>query len=226
MLKSGASAANELLEGLTRDDYRRVFPDLTKVDLSFADVLSQPNATAKHVYFPTAGLIGIHSDTISRASLVLVGREGMVGYAVATGVAVPQALVMVQGAGTAMRMDAQRFRVLADRSASLQQYIHRYTYSLLKRASQMAVCNSFHSVEARLARCLLESGDQARSDEIRITQQALAHMIGARRSGVSIAATSMRRRHLIEYARGRLRIVDRRALKRLACACYGQASKH
>ena len=209
-----------MLADLSRDDYRRIRPHLTSVALSFADVLGEPDARIKHVYFPTSGLIAVLTATAGGMSLALVGKEGMVGSSVGAGVGAPLSLILVQGDGTAMRMDAGRFDAFAERSVSLQRQIHRYTCGLLKRALQVAVCNGFHGVEARLARCLLEASDQVKSDEIRITQQSLAYIMSAHRSGVSIAATSMRRAKLIEYARGRLRIINRKGLARLACACY------
>ena len=222
MRKSYGPAANELLDEMSRDDYRRASPYLIPVDLAFADVLVERNAPSPHVYFPTSGVIGIDTLTVSGASLLLIGKEGMVGSSIAAGIREPPALIVVQREGVAMRMESRRFRILADDSVSLQRQLHRYTWGLLKRALQMAVCNSYHSVESRLARCLLEASEQAKTHEIRITQQSLALMIGARRIGVNAAATSMRERKMIDYARGRVRIVNRKPLERLACACYAR----
>lgn len=219
-------AANELLGDLSQADYRQVRPYLTAINLSFADVLGKRNITAEHVYFPTSGLISIHTITVGRVSVALVGHEGMTGSAVAAGIEAPRALIVVQGEGVALRMDARRFQILAYQSISLQRHVHRYTHHLLRHASRMAVCNSYHSVETRLARCLLEASDQGGSNEIRITQQLLAYMIAARRPGVSVAAASMRRRKLIDYTRGRLVIISRKGLKRLTCGCYESVTKH
>ena len=225
MPKPASRAANQLLEELSHADYGQMFPQLSAVVLSFADVLAEPDATARYVYFPMSGLVAIHTATIGRPSLALVGSEGMIGSSLAAGVAAPFALVVVQGPGTAMRMDARRFRVLADRSTSLQRQMHRYTLRLLGRTSQMAVCNGVHAAEARLARSLLEASDRAHSEKVRITQQQFAYLIGARRGAVSIAATSLRRRGLITYSRGRVRIVDRKVLNGVACACYDNATE-
>jgi CRP-like cAMP-binding protein len=217
---SNGRAANRLLTGLSLADYLRVFPHLESIVLSFAEVLSGRDAIVSHVYFPTSGLIAIYTPTVGRASLAVVGAEGMVGYSFAAGVAASDAVVIVQGAGAAMRMSARRFRLLAERSPTLQRHMHRYTLSLLRRASQIAVCNGVHRTEERLARCLLEASDSAGTADLRVTQEQLAGLIAARRTGVTIAAASMRRSQLIDYTRGRLRITDRKGLRKVACACY------
>lgn len=213
-------AANRLLADLSRADYHRVSPHLESIALSFADVLSQRDGIVGHVYFPTSGLIAVYTPTVGRASLAVVGAEGMVGHSLAAGILASDALVVVQGAGAAMRIDARRFRLLAERSPTLQRQMHRYTLRLLRRESQIAVCNGLHRIEERLARCLLEASDRAGTRDLTVTQQQLACLIGSRRTSVSIVATSMRRRRLISYARGRLRIADRKGLRKLACACY------
>jgi CRP-like cAMP-binding protein len=218
--KFSGRAANRLLADLSHADYRKVFPHLESITLSFDDVLAERNALVSHVYFPTSGLIALRTPTIGRPTLSVIGSEGMVGCSVAAGFVTSEALVVVQGEGAAMRVNASRFRWLVERSPTLQRQMHRYTVDLLRRASQTVVCNGVHRTEARLARCLLETSDRAGSRDLRVTQQQLAYLIGARRTSVSIFATSMRRRWLISYARGRLRITDRKGLRQLACACY------
>lgn len=220
MKKSSSCAANRLLADLSHADYRKVSPHLESIALSFADVLTERNALVSHVYFPTSGLIALRTPTIGRPTLTVIGSEGVVGSSVAAGVATSEALVVVQGAGAAMRLNARRFRLLVERSPTLQRQMHRYTVDLLRRASQTAVCNHVHRTEARLARCLLETSDRAGTRDLRVTQEQLGHLIGARRTSVSIVATSMRRRRLIRYVRGRLQITDRKGLRQLACACY------
>ena len=220
MKRSNGRAANRLLADLSVADYRKVSPHLESITLSFADVLAKRNARVRHVYFPTSGLIALRTATIGRPSLAVIGSEGMVGSSVAAGVAMSEALVVVQSEGAAMRVNAGRFRLLVERSPTLQRQVHRYTIDLLRRASQNVVCNDVHRTEARLARCLLETSDQAGTRDLRVTQEQLAYLIGARRTSVSSFATSMRHRRLISYARGHLRITDRKGLRQLACACY------
>jgi CRP-like cAMP-binding protein len=219
-MDAGACATNELLADMSREDYRRVRPNLLRVELTLADVLVRQDMTSQHVFFPISGLIAVHVAMANRLSVGLVGKEGMIGAQLATGIRAPPALIMVQQTGAAMRMSASQFRRLADASVSLQRQMHGYTYRLLQSASRMVACNGFHDLGARLARCLLDASDKAHSQELHLTQSLLADMIGAQRSGVNAAATSLRRRKLIAYTRGRIRIVNRAALIRCACPCY------
>jgi CRP-like cAMP-binding protein len=140
---------------------------------------------------------------------------------IAAGVNTPYARIAVQGSGSAMRIAAQKFRMLADQSSSLQLHMHRHTCRLLKHSAQTSRCNGLHPVEARLARCLLETSDRAGSRELRVTHELLAASMAARRSNVTVAANALRSRKLIEYTRARLRIIDRKGLVKAACGCYG-----
>jgi CRP-like cAMP-binding protein len=219
-MAGAARAANALLKDMARPDYLRVFPHLVRVDLSFAQVLADPARSPKYVYFPISGLIAVHTPVVNGVSTGLVGNEGMVGALVSATSRDLHDLAVVHGEGTSMRIESRRLRQVSDISVSLQRQMHRYTWKLLQSASQQVLCTGLHALEARLVRCLLEASDRAHSEELRLTQQFLAQMIGAERSGVSVAASSLRRRNLIEYARGRLRIVDRVALRGAACSCY------
>lgn len=215
------SSKNRLLRGLSREDYRSIAPYLKHVSLSLDNVLVERNMANNYVYFPLAGLISVHRVFSDHASLDTVGKEGMVGIFVAAGVKAPHARIAVQGSGSAMRVAAKQFRVLAYRSGSLQRHMHRYTCQLLQRAAQTSQCNGLHVVEARLARCLLETSDRGGSRELRMTHELLAVAMGARRTNVTVAANALRSRKLIDYTRARLRIIDRPGLIKAACACYG-----
>jgi CRP-like cAMP-binding protein len=126
----------------------------------------------------------------------------------------------VQGAGQALRMAAAPFRKEFDRNPPLQQALYRYTYALMAQISQTAACNRFHESQARLSRWLLMTSDRVGTDEFALTQDFLAHMLGLRRVGVTEAASDLKRRQLIDYTRGRLRILDRKGLQRASCSCY------
>jgi CRP-like cAMP-binding protein len=145
----------------------------------------------------------------------------MVGIFIAAGVKAPQARIAVQGSGSAMRVAATQFRTLANRSGSLQRHMHRYTCLMLKHSAQTSRCNGLHTVEARLARCLLETSDRGGSREMRVTHELLAAAIAARRSNVTVAANELRFRNLIDYTRAHLTIIDRTGLIKAACGCYG-----
>ena len=221
MAATSAGLQNRLLRELPREDYRSLAPHLKHVALSLHDVLVERNKANHHVYFPLAGLIGVHTIFADHVSLDMVGKEGMVGVFIAAGVKAPHARVAVQGSGSAMRVAAKQFRILANRSGSLQRHMHRYTCLMLKHSAQTSRCNGLHTVQSRLARCLLEMSDRGGSRELRVTHELLAAAIAARRSNVTVAANELRFRSLIDYTRARLIIIDRKGLIKAACSCYG-----
>jgi CRP-like cAMP-binding protein len=144
----------------------------------------------------------------------------MVGISLALGMGVSSVRALVQGTGTAMRMNAERFHKEFRRCVPLQGEVYRFTHAKLAQARQNAACNRFHRVEARLARWLLMTRDRVRSDQFLLTQAFLADMLGVRRVGVSMAAGALQRRKLIDYSRGNIRILDRKGLKAASCECY------
>jgi CRP-like cAMP-binding protein len=221
MATPSAGSQNRLLRELSRDDYRSLSPHLKHVPLSLDDVLVERNKANNHVYFPLAGMISVHTIFADHVSLDMVGKEGIVGVFIAAGVKAPHARIAVQGSGSAMRVAAKQFRILAHRSSSLQRQMHRYTYQLLKRSAQTSRCNGLHTVEARLARCLLETSERGGSHELRVTHELLAAAMGARRTNVTVAANALRFRGRIDYTRARLKIIDRKGLIKAACGCYG-----
>jgi CRP-like cAMP-binding protein len=221
MAATSPGSQNQLLRELSREDYRSLVPHLKHIALSLDDVLVERNKANHHVYFPLAGLIAVHTIFADHVSFDMVGKEGMVGVFIAAGVRAPRARIAVQGSGSAMRVAAQQFRTLANRSRSLQRHMHRYTCLMLKHSAQTSRCNGLHTVEARLARCLLETSDRGGSRELRVTHELLAAAIAARRSNVTVAANELRFRNLIDYTRGRLIIIDRQGLIKAACGCYG-----
>ncbi len=210
---------------MSREDYRSLAPHLKHVTLSLDKVLVERNKANNYVYFPLAGLISVHTIFADRVSFDMVGKDGMVGVFVAAGVDTPRALISIQGSGSAaMRVPSRQFRALAKRSGTLQRQMHRYTCLLLKRLAQTSRCNGLHTVEARLARWLLETSDRAGTQELRVTHEHLANAMAARRANVTVAANALRSLNLIAYTRARLRIVDRKGLVKAACACYRSAA--
>ena len=215
-------AANSLLGALPRKDYLRVLAGLEPVELNFGEVLYEPGQAIRHVYFPNDSLVSLLTVVDGHMALEvgLVGREGMVGIPLALGVDVTSVRALVQGSGTAMRMEAARFRRELAHSAPLQVELLRYAHVLMAQVTQTAACNRFHVVGARLARWLLMTSDRVRSEQFRLTQEFLAHMLGVRRVGVTQAAGALQRRKLISYSRGRIRILDRPGLEAASCHCY------
>ena len=214
--------ANSLLAALPRKDYLRLLAGLEPVALTFGEVLYEPGQPIRHVYFPNDSLVSLLTLADGHLALEvgLVGREGMVGIPLALGIGVSPVRALVQGAGTAMRMESGRFRTEFRHSPPLQRELHRYTHVLMAQISQTAACNRFHVVEARLARWLLMTRDRVRSNQFRLTQEFLAHMLGVRRVGVTKAAGALQRRHLISYSRGNIRILDLKGLEAASCRCY------
>jgi CRP-like cAMP-binding protein len=192
------------------------------VGLAFGQVLFEPGRMIRHVYFPLDCLVSLLTAVDRRRTLEvgMVGNEGMAGMPFILGVGVSGVRALVQGAGAALRMAAGPFRVEFDRMPALQQALYRYTYALMAQVSQTAACNRFHEAEQRLSRWLLMTRDRVGTDEFPLTQKFLAHMLGLRRVAVTEAASSLRRRRLIDYKRGALRVLDVRGLERASCSCY------
>jgi CRP-like cAMP-binding protein len=213
---------NRILEGLPARDRRRLNRELEPVNLAFGRVLYEPGTAIRHVYFPLDCLVSLLTAVDRKRTLEvgLVGNEGMAGMPFILGVGISGVRALVQGEGHALRMAAGPFRTEFERSPALQQALYRYTYALMAQISQTAACNRFHEAEQRLARWLLMTRDRLGRDEFGLTQGFLAHMLGLRRAGVTEAASVLRRRGLIHYSRGNLRVVDAAGLARASCCCY------
>jgi CRP-like cAMP-binding protein len=218
----GAPAFNRLLEALPATDRRGMLAGFESVELTFADVLYIPGKRLSHVYFPTRSFISLIMpvDASSSLEVGLVGNEGMFGVPLALGVDASPVRAVVQGAGSALRMDAACFtRELKGRPA-LERGIDRYAFVQLTQLAQATACTRFHVVEARLARWLLMTQDRAHASTFHITQEFLALMLGVRRVGVTKAASALQERDLIRYSRGNITVLDRRGLKAASCGCY------
>lgn len=218
---------NLLLDALPGAERRRLLAHSALVELEFGKVLVEPGARIRHVYFPTTATISLISavDGRPRLEVGLIGREGLLGIGLLTGVDRASLLAVVQGTGSALRIEARLFARVLEKSPVLKTRLMRYLYVLMTQLAQMAACTRFHVVEARLARWLLMSRDRAHSSRIRLTQEFLAHMLGVRRVGVTRAARSLQERKLIRYSRGTLSILDGPGLEKAACECYAAELK-
>jgi CRP-like cAMP-binding protein len=218
-----APAENSMLAALPRAQYQRLLGSLEPVALTFGEVLYEPGERIRHVYFPVDALVSLLTVVEGHLALEvgMVGREGMVGVSLSLGTDVSPVRALVQGAGAALRMKSARFCEEIRTSAQLRREVNRYTGVLMAQITQTAACNRFHVVEGRLARWLLMTRDRMRSEDFRLTHEFLGHMLGVRRVGVTKAAHALQGRKLIDYSRGKIRILDSKGLEAASCSCYG-----
>ncbi len=213
---------NRLLMVLPADVYERLEPDLELVPLSLGKVIYEANETLSHVYFPTTAIVSLlyTMENGTSAEIGVVGCDGVVGIAVFMGGDTTPNRAVVQSAGDAFRLTLKVFREEFRRVGELHRLLLLYTQALLTQMSQTAVCNRLHSVEQQLCRWLLLSHDRLESDELVMTQELIADMLGVRRAGVSVAAHRLQDAGLIRYKRGHLTIVNRPGLESEVCECY------
>jgi CRP-like cAMP-binding protein len=217
-----SAIANSLLAGPPRMEVQRLAAGLEPVMLTFGEVLYEPGEPIRYVYFPNKSLVSLLTLVDGRLALEIgmVGHEGMVGTGLALGVGVSPVRALVQGTGAAMRMTSARFLKELRQSLQLQRALYRYTHTLMAQIAQTAACNRFHVMHERLARWLLMTRDRVQSNDFRLTQEFLSHILGVRREGVTKAAGQLQKRKLIEYSRGNISIIDQRGLEAASCSCY------
>ncbi|MDZ8050254.1 MAG: Crp/Fnr family transcriptional regulator [Aulosira sp. ZfuVER01] len=213
---------NRLLEALPAFEYERLVPYLNLVSLSLGQVVYEAEEPITQVYFPHNSLVSliITTENGSTVEVGIVGNEGMVGMPVILGSNTTTTTGIVQIAGTAMQMNADILKIEFERGGTLQKLLLRYLQALYTQVSQAAVCNRLHTLEARLARWLLTVSDRLQSDELPLTQEYISHMLGVRRSGVTVAAGSFSNQGIISYNRGHITILNREALEATSCECY------
>lgn len=216
------AAENHLIERLPRGDRLHLLAVCQPVQLDLAEVLCEPGAQTRYVYFPVDGFISLLTRGDGQPSLEvgMVGREGMLGAQLALGVPKVSVHALVQGAGLAWRIGHRAFRSELERSAALQRDLNRYIYVLMAQLTTSAACLRFHGIGPRLARWLLMSQDRAHADRFRVTHEFLAYMLGVRRVGITQAAGQLQSRGLITYHRGQVTVLDRTGLEAAACGCY------
>jgi CRP-like cAMP-binding protein len=213
---------NQLLSDLDAEEYQRLAPSLRLVTLSLGEVIHESGELQESIYFPTTSVISLVYTTVSGATaeIGVIGNDGMVGVASLLGSAsVPhRAVTLIAGQAFTARVTTIQNAFLE--GYRWQQSVLRYVQSLLTQVSQTAVCNRVHSIEQRLCRWLLMCRDRTHSDDLKMTQEFISHMLGGRRESVTVAAGRLQDAGIIRYARGRIRILDLERLEQIACECH------
>ena len=214
--------SNGLLAALPEEDYQRWLPHLEPVDLALGKSLYESGTKLTHAYFLATAIVSLLYVTEDghSAELAVVGREGVVGIPLFMGGGSTPSRGVVQSAGRAFRMSAKALLAEFDRSGAAMHLLLRYTQALITQMTQTAVCNRHHSLDQQLCRWLLLSLDRLSGQEIIMTQELIANMLGVRREGVTEAALSLQRDGLIRYSRGHIHVLDRPGLERRTCECY------
>jgi len=213
---------NQLLAALPQDSWERIEPHMELCELPLGRVLYESGDKLEHVYFPTTSILSllyVMEDGHS-AEIGIVGKEGMVGIALFMGGETTPSRSVVQSAGIAYRLPGRYLKKEFSEAGPMQRLLLRYTQALITQMSQTAVCNRHHSIEQQLSRWLLMSMDRLPSNELVMTQELIANMLGVRREGVTESAGKLQTLGLITYRRGRITVVDRPALEAHTCECY------
>jgi CRP-like cAMP-binding protein len=208
---------------MPEEQYRAISRFLVPVDLPLGMRLGEPNEPQDFLYFPVSGLISVDALTERGESVEVgvIGREGFSGVYGILGHRQAAHSIIIQGAGAGLRIRTVILREEFLKHQQLAQLVHTFIYTQMVQMSQSVLCNRLHPVEMRMARWLLTACDRMQADSLNITQEFLAQMLGSRRTTVTVAAGQLQREGLIDYSRGRVRVVDRAGLEAKACECYG-----
>lgn len=222
-MESDARTQNGFLASLDAADFDALRPHLQTVGLTQSQRLVKIGDTIKHVYLPHSGVISlvVELDQGERVEVAMIGRDSVLNLSGVLGVPTAVTTAIVMFSGVASILDVGRLRKEAEGRPTLRALLARHGMALFVQAQQTAGCNASHSVENRLARWLLRVRDLTGSDTFTLTQESMAHMIGARRNSVSIVANTLQRSHYIRYNRGHIEIIDPDGLNRTVCECYG-----
>jgi len=213
---------NHLLDALPAGEYERLAPHLELVPLKLGDVLYEPGVQLRYVYFPTTSIVSllyVLEDGAS-AEIAIVGNEGILGISLFMGGETTPSRAVVQSAGYGYRLKAQLLKNEFGRFGPMLHLLLRYTQALITQMAQTAVCNRHHSVDQQLCRWLLLSLDRLASNELAMTQELIANMLGVRREGVTEAAGKLQDAGLIQYRRGKITVLDRPGIEARSCECY------
>jgi CRP-like cAMP-binding protein len=222
MLDYSEPRNNSLLAALPEPEWRRWQPLLERVDMPLGHVLCESGVTLTHVYFPTTAIVSLLyvMENGASAEIAVVGNEGLVGVSLFMGGESTPSRAVVQSAGRGFRLKAQLMKDEFERTGPVLHLLLRYTQALITQMAQTAACNRHHTLDQQLCRWLLLSLDRLRANELAMTQELIANMLGVRREGVTEAAQELQQARLIRYARGRITVLDRPGLEKRTCECY------
>jgi CRP-like cAMP-binding protein len=227
MTASYSPRQNRLLAALPGPDFARLEPHLKLVQMPLGTVLYESGIMLNHVYFPTTSIVSllyVMADGAS-AEIAVVGNEGVIGVSLFMGGETTPSRAVVQSAGHAYRLSGQLLKEEFTRAGAMQHLLLRYTQALITQMAQTAVCNRHHSLDQQLCRWLLLSLDRLTTNELAMTQELIANMLGVRREGVTEAAGRLQSAGLIEYRRGHITVIDRVGLEARTCECYAVVKK-
>lgn len=213
---------NHLLAALPEKIFQRLLPQLEYVPLPLGKVLYESGDTMRHVYFPTDSIVSLLyvMESGASAEISVVGNEGIVGVSLFMGGESTPSRAVVQSAGSAYRLAGQKLKDEFNLHSELMLLLLRYTQSLITQMAQTAVCNRHHTIDQQLCRWLLLSLDRLPDNNLTMTQELIANMLGVRREGVTEAAGKLQRLGAINYCRGHITVLDRQQLEELSCECY------
>ena len=222
MVESPSPKQNHLIAALPQAEFQALAPNLEPVQMPLGKMLYEPDDQLQHAFFPTTSIVSLHYVTESGASAETagVGNEGVVGISLFMGGDTTPSSAVVQTAGYAFRLDRRLLKQEFRKAGDFQRLLLRYTQALITQMAQTAVCNRYHSVEQQLSRWLLLTLDRMPTNELIMTQELVASMLGVRREGITEAAGNLQREGLISYRRGHIAVIDRLGLEKHACECY------
>ena len=220
-------STNELLASMPPAVWTRIAPQLEAVDLPLGKVLYESGSQIEHVHFPIDSIVSLLYvlENGASAEIAVVGKEGLVGIALFMGGDTTPSRAVVQSAGQGYRLSAAHIKTEFNRGGPALHLLLRYTQALITQMAQTAVCNRHHTLDQQLCRWLLLSMDRLVGDELVMTQELIANMLGVRREGVTEAALKLQKAGLIKYTRGRITVLDRPALEHRVCECYAVVKK-
>ena len=219
---SAEARKNSLLAALPDPEWRRWQPLLEHLEMPLGQVLYESGATLAHVYFPITSIVSLLyvMENGASAEIAVVGNEGLVGVSLFMGGESTPSRAVVQSAGQGFRLKAQLMKDEFNRAGPVLHLLLRYTQALITQMAQTAACNRHHSLDQQLCRWLLLSLDRLQGNELLMTQELIANMLGVRREGVTEAALKLQHAGLISYARGHIVVLDRSGLEQRSCECY------